>query len=232
MGYDTTTMPQGGCTREGVAGPLAGEMLVLQWQAHPCWPVRHNAARALAALRAGARGVLLARAGRRRPHRHERHALFPSDLSPASLDSLRLAIRSLPPMRFTLLHGCRVSGEGSMRAADVGEDTLDACRRRSEGAARAAGWRFAAQLRPCEVRPVLALLRQPWHAAVAAHAAMARPDVLVLAEAGAGPFAAWRWRAQLRALLARTECDLLLLPRPVPDDRPARRGLGGALNVY
>lgn len=212
MDYGTITMPRGGCTRETVAGPLAGGMLVLQWEAHPCWPVRHNAARALAALRAGARAVLLARPGLQRPYRHEGHALFPTDLSPASLDSLRLAMRTLPPMRFTLLHGCRVSGEGGMRTAGVGADTLDACRRRSESAARAAGWRFAAQLRPCEVRPVLALLRQPWHAAIAAHAAMVRPDVLVLAEAGGGPLAAWRWRTQLRALLARTGCDLLLLP--------------------
>lgn len=212
MAYETTTLPRGGCTGESAAGPAAGEMLVLHWQAHPCWPVRHNAGRALAALRAGAPAVLLARAGRQRPWRREGHALFPTDLSPSSLDSLRLAIRSLPSMRFTLLHGCRVSGEGSMRAAGVGEDTLDACRRRREAAARAAGFRFAAQLRPCEVRPVLALLRQPWHAAIAAHAAMARPDVLVLAEAEGGPFAPWRWRTHLRALLARTECDLLLLP--------------------
>jgi hypothetical protein len=214
VAYDTTTLPQGGCTRESAAGPVARAMLVLHWQAHPFWPVRHNAGRALAALRTGARAVLLARAGRQRPYREHGHALFPTDLSPSSLDSLRLAIRTLPPMRFTLLHGCRVNGEGSMRTAGVGDDTLEACRRRSEEAARTAGWRFAAQLRPCEVRPVLAPLRQPWHAVVAAHAAMARPDVLVLADAGGGPWAAWRWRADLRALLARAECDLLLLPRP------------------
>lgn len=212
MAYDTYCIPQGGCSRKHAAGLLAGQMLVLHWQAHPCWPVRHNAGRALAALRSGARAVLLARAGRQRPYRQDGHALFPTDLSPSSLGSLRLAMRTLPPMRFTLLHGCRVSGEGSMRTAGVGDDTLDACRRRSEGAARAAGVRFAAQLQPYGVRPLLAVLRQPWYAAVAQHAAMARPDVLVLSAAGVSPWAAWRWRADLRSLLARTECDLLLLP--------------------
>lgn len=209
---DTTTMPQGGLSRHPAAASAAGEMQVLHWQAHPCWPVRHNAGRALAALRAGAGAVLLVRAGRQSLERHDGHALFPTDLAPSSLDSLRLAMRTLPRMRFTLLHGCRVGGAGSMRMAGVGDATLDACRRRSEGAARAALWRFAAQLPAREVRPVLMVLREPWHAAVAAHAAMARPDLLVLADGGGGPWAAWRWRARLRALLARTECDLLLLP--------------------
>ncbi|MFN3792840.1 hypothetical protein [Massilia sp.] len=212
MFTETCPLPLDGCAWDPSAGPLDGEMLVLHWQAHPCWPVRHNAGRALRALRGGARAVLLVRAGRERPYRRDGHALFPSDLSPASLDSLRRAIGTLPPMRFTLLHGCRVSGEGSMRAAGVGEAALDACRRRSEAAARAAGLRFAAQAEGCEVRPLLALQRQPWHAVVAEHAAMARPDVLVLSETASGPWAAWRWRARLRALLARTECDLLLLP--------------------
>ncbi|RZA34202.1 MAG: hypothetical protein EOP92_16890 [Lysobacteraceae bacterium] len=211
MDDDTTTLPQDVCGP--AAGPAPGPMLVLEWQAHPIWPVRHNAARALAALHAGARAVLLARPGRQRPWAFDGHALFPSDLSPSSLASLRLAIRTLPPMRFTLLHGCRIRGEGSMRSAGIGDATLDACRRSTEAAARAAGLRFAAQLRSCDLRPALALLRQPWHAAVAAHAAMARPDVLVLADASGGPWARWRWRADLRALLARTECDLLLLPR-------------------
>ncbi|WP_027863582.1 hypothetical protein [Massilia alkalitolerans] len=215
---DTTTMPQGGLTRHPAAGSAAGEMQVLHWQAHPCWPVRHNARRALAALRAGAGAVLLVRAGRQPLERRDGQALFPTDLSPSSLDSLRLAMRTQPRMRFTLLHGCRVGGEGSMRTAGVGDAALDACRRRSEGAARAALWRFAAQLPPREVRPVLMVLRQPWHAAVAAHAAMARPDLLVLADGGGGPWAAWRWRASLRALLARTECDLLLLPPPARAD--------------
>lgn len=213
MAYDTYRIPRGGCQRRPGERLLAGQMLVLRWQAHPCWPVRHNAGRALAALRAGAHAVLLAREGRQRPYRRDGHALFPTDLSQASLDSLRLAIRTLPSMRFTLLHGCHVSGEGSMRSAGVGDETLDACRRRSEGAARAAAARFAAQLRLCDVRPALMVLRQPWYAAVAEHAAMTRPDVLVLSEAGSGPWQAWRWRADLHALLARTDCDLLLLPR-------------------
>lgn len=202
-----------------------GEMLVLHWQAHPCWPVRHNAERALGALRVsdgGARPVLLVRSSLPRPYRGG-HALFPTDLSRSSLDNLRRAMGMLPPMRFTLLHGCRVSGEGSMRAAGVGDAALDACRRRSEAAARAAGQRFAAQLEEGEVRPMLALQRQPWHAVVAGHAAMARPDVLVLSQAASGPWAAWRWRAHVRALLARTGCDLLLLPcvrGPNPGLRP------------
>lgn len=216
MAYDTI-MPQGGSTWHRTGGQDAGEMRVLHWQAHPLWPVRHNAARALAALRAGAGAVLLVRAGRQYQSRQDGHALFPTDLSPSSLESARLAIRTLPRMRFTLLHGCRVRGEGGMRMAGVGAATLDACRRSSEGAARAALWRFAAQLRARQVRPVLMVLRQPWIAAVAAHAAMTRPDVLVLADGGGGPWAAWRRRAGLRALLARTECDLLLLPRAGAD---------------
>ena len=156
--------------------------------------------------------MLLVRGARQRSYQH---ALLPTDLSPASLDDVRHAIRTLPPMRFTLLHGCRVSGEGGMRSAGVGDAVLDACRRSSEGAARAAAWRFAAQLAAGDARRLtvrVLVLRQPWTVAVAAHAAMARPDLLVLADRRRGLWRDWCWQADLRALLRRTSCDLLLLP--------------------
>lgn len=117
-------------------------------------------------------------------------------------------------MRFTLLHTCRVSGEGSMRTAGVGDAVLDACRRRTEGAARAAGCRFAAQLPDAARRLALrvSLLREPWAVAVAAHAATIGAEVLVLADAGGGWWQDRRRRADLCVLLRRTDCDLLLLP--------------------
>jgi len=182
----------------------------LGWHDHPYWPVWHNLRRALASLRGGERAVLLLRSRLRRMYRH---ALLPTDFSPSSLDGLRRAIRALPPMRFTLLHTCRVAGEGSMRMAGVGDDVLDACRQRKERAARAAGHRYAAQLAPFDTSVSVLVLRQPWAAAVASHAALARPDLLVLIETSGGPCEAWRWRTNLRALLGRTDCDLLLLPR-------------------
>lgn len=193
-------------------GMASAGTVVLDWHAHPYCPVSLNARRALRLLRSAGRAVWLAREGRQRGCRH---ALFPTDLSPSSLASLRQAVRMLPRMRFTVLHGCRVSGEGSMRAAGVGDAVLDACRRRTEGAARAAGYRFAAQLpgaaRRLTVRVLL--LREPWAVAVAAHAAMIHADLLVLADARGGWWEDRRRHADLCMLLRRTDCDLLLLPR-------------------
>lgn len=186
-------------------------MVVLDWHAHPYWPVSLNARRALRLLRSAGRAVWLAREGRQHGCRH---ALFPTDLSPSSLAGLRQAVRMLPRMRFTLLHCCRVSGEGSMRSAGVADPVLDACRRRTEAAARAAGYRFAAQLpdaaRQLTVRVLL--LREPRAVAVAAHAAMIHADVLVLADARAGWWEERRRHAGLCALLRRMDCELLLLP--------------------
>ncbi|MCC2973707.1 hypothetical protein [Massilia sp. IC2-476] len=188
----------------------AADILALGWRAHRCWPAWRNMRRALAALREGGRAVLLVRAAAARPYGN---ALFPTDLSPASLESLRCALATLPRMRFTLLHVCRIAGEGHMRAADVGDAALDECRRRVARRARAAGQRFVAQAPSCDARLVLRVARQPWAVTVAAHAAAAAPDVLVLAGVGGGLLEDWRRRADLCTLLRRTTCDLLLLPR-------------------
>ena len=145
-----------------------------------------------------------------------RHALYPTDFSAASLDSLRRVIGTLPRMRYTLLHACRVAGEGSMRMAGVSDAVREGCRRRAERTARAAGHRFMAQLPPCDVRLVLVSGR-PWTAAVAAHAALARPDLLVLDGIRGGILDRWRWSARLRALSRQTGCDLLLLPHARAD---------------
>jgi len=185
--------------------------LVLHWCPHPCWPVSHNLRCALALLRAGASAVLLARSGAGRSYRH---VVFPSDLSASSLACLQRAVRMLPQARITLLHACRVSGEGSMRMAGVGDAALEDCRRRAERRARSACSGFAARAAPGDPRRLatrVLLLRQPWAAAVAAHAALARADLLVLGLAGGGPLASWRCKAAMRRLLRRTDCDLLLL---------------------
>ncbi len=184
-------------------------ILVLGWRKHPCWEAGHNARRALAALCEEDRAVLLVRARAPRPYGS---ALFPTDLSPASLESLRRAIGTLPRMRFTLLHSCRIAGEGSMRTAGIEDATLDDCRRRVERRARAAGQRFMAQLPPIDARLVVQVTRQPWPVAVSAHARAAPPDVLVLADVRGGCVERWRWRADLGMLLRRTACDILLLP--------------------
>ena len=161
-------------------------------------------------LRGGAHAVLLVRGAHRQAYRH---ALYPTDYSAASLDCLRQALRVLPRMRLTLLHLCRVYGEGQLQAAGVSVDTLDACRRGAEGAARAAGYRFAARA-ACESRLAVLVLRQPWMLAVAGYANMVRPDVLVLPGEPAGRWRGAMWRAALRAVLARTDCDVLLLSSP------------------
>lgn len=183
---------------------------VLGWQDHRWWPVPHNLQRAHAARRAGAQAVLLARAT---PPRRYRHALFPTDLSSASLALLRLAIGMLPPMTFTLLHARRVGGDGYLQAAGVGLTAVDACLHRAERSARAAGLRFAQQVRPCDTRLSLLALRQPWACAVA-DCANAGADLLVLPDAAEGGWRRWQHRARLRALLSRTACDVLLLPAP------------------
>lgn len=206
---DTAPRERHGGGRPARARPAGA--VVLRWHAHPCWPVRHNLRQALALLRGGASAVLLVRGEARRAYRH---AVFPSDLSPASLAFLRRAMDMLPQAGFTLLHACRVGGEGMMRTAGVGDDTLEACRRRTERAARAACARFAAQAAPGDPRRLLArvlLLRQPCSAAIAAHAAMMRADLLVLDDAGSGLHEGWRRQGAVRALLRRTDCDLLLL---------------------
>lgn len=183
------------------------QTVVVGWQARRWRPAAFNLGRALAALRGGAQAVLLVRGTGQRAYRH---ALYPTDFSSASLDGLRQALRVLPRMRLTLLHLCRMCGERRLQAAGVSVDTLDACRRRAEGAARAAGVRFAARA-ACESRLALLMLRQPRTLALAGYANMVRPDVLVLP---AGPAGRWRgamWRAALRTVLARTDCDVLLL---------------------
>ena len=198
----------------GLAGDRAApvgappQTVVLGWEGQGWWPALHQLRRARSSLRAG-RTVLLVRGEVRQPWRH---ALFPTDFSARSLAALRLARRALPPMCFTLLHACRAHGDGYLQAAGVGADAVEACRRRAEAAARAAGWRFAAQAPPGDTRLAVLALRQPWIEAVAAYANDAGPDLLVLDGA---PAPWWRralQRHRLRALLARTRCDVLLLP--------------------
>lgn len=183
------------------------QTIVLGWEARRWWPAAYNLGRALAALRGGAHAVLLVRGTQQQAYRR---ALYPTDYSAASLDGLQQAMRALPRMRLTLLHLCRICGEGQLQAAGVSADTLDACRRRAEGAARADGYRFAARA-ACESRMAVLLLRQPWTHAVAGYANMARPDVLVLPGEAPGRWRGLMWRAALRTVLARTDCDVLLL---------------------
>lgn len=195
-------------SRPAAARP-AVSTVVLGWQPHPWWPVLHNLRRAQAARLGGAHAVLLVRAAARR---HYRHALFPTDFSGASLALLRLAIAALPPMTVTLLHAYRACGDGVLQAAGVGPRTVDACLRRAERSARAAGWRFARQVRSTDTRLSLLALRQPWAGAVADSASESGADLLVLADGGGTGWRQWPQRARLRALLARTDCDVLLLP--------------------
>ncbi len=183
------------------------QTIVLGWQGRRWRPAAHNLGLALALLRGGAQAVLLVRGA---PQQDYRHALYPTDFSRASLDRLRQATRALPHMRLTLLHLCRICGDGQLQAAGVSAATLEACRRRAERSARAAGYRFAAGA-ACESRLAVLLLRQPWALAVAGYANMVRPDVLVLAGEAAGRWRGAVRRAALRAVLARTDCDVLLL---------------------
>ncbi len=90
------------------------QTIVLGWQGRRWWPAAHNLGRALALLRGGAQAVLLVRGA---PQQEYRRALYPTDFSRASLDRLRQAKRALPQMRLTLLHPCRICGDGQLQAA-------------------------------------------------------------------------------------------------------------------
>lgn len=198
--------------------------LVLEWEQRPRQSELHNLRRAQGALRATRSPVLLLR--RLRPHSHPyRHALFPTDLSAASLAQLQLAVRALPQAAFTLLHAVRASGDGYLQAAGVGEEAVEGCRLGAERRARAAGRRFVAQAGPSDLRLAVLALRQPWALAVAGHAGQVEADLLVLGGTGGGWWTAQQRQARLCALLSHTDCDVLLLPaqRPAAAADPALR---------
>lgn len=183
--------------------------VVLDWECPASQPVLHNLLRAQALLRAGGRPVLL----RRGPAAGLlRHALFPGDFSPGSLDRLRLAMRALPHARFTLLHLSRASGDGYLQAAGVGDDAVEACRLGAERRARLAARHLAVQAALPGILIEVQALRQPWASAVAAVAREREADVLALEGSSGGWLTRQMRQARLCALLSHTACDALLLP--------------------
>ena len=113
-----------------------------------------------------------------------RHALFPGDFSPASLALLRLAMRALPELRFTLLHLSRASGDGYLQAAGVGDDAVEVCRLGAERRARLAARHLAVQAVHPGILIEVQVLRQPWASAVAA---VARKRMADAADAPGAP---------------------------------------------
>lgn len=221
--HDAIHDRDGGTQRAARPAPGAPvNPMVLEWERRPRHAVLHNLRRAQGALRATRSPVLLLRGAR--PHAY-RHALFPTDLSAASLAQLRLAVRALPHAAFTLLHPVRASGDGYLQVAGVGEEAVEGCRLGAERRARAAGRRFVAQAGPSDLRLAVLALRQPWALAVAGHAGQVEADLLVLGGTGGGWWTAQQRQARLCALLSHTDCDVLLLPaqRPAAAADPALR---------
>lgn len=185
---------------------------VLDWECPASQPVLHNLLRAQALLRAGGRPVLLRRRPAQRQSHHALHALFPGDFSPASLARLRLAMRALPELRFTLLHLSRASGDGYLQAAGVAEDAVEACRLGAERRARLAARDLAVRAAHPGILIEVQALRQPWASAVAALAWERAADVLAVEGSSGGWLTRQMRQARLCALLSHTTCDVLLLP--------------------
>ncbi|SFD21979.1 hypothetical protein [Massilia yuzhufengensis] len=186
---------------------LAAALAVPAGPSRPWWHAFHHLALARTLLRAPRQPVLLLRATAQRPYRR---ALFALPAGPHAAALLRQALHTLPQAHFTVLAACRVGGEGSMRAAGVGAETLDACRRSAERATRARVRAVVAQAGGAGHRLSVVLARLPVAAAIGAHAVRAAPDLLVMEAAPTSWWGRWCWLARVRAAMAATDCDLLL----------------------
>ena len=191
--------------RASEADPAA---IVMGWQAHPWWPVLYNFNLLRDLSRNCMRPMLLVRQEPRRPYAH---AVFASDFSEESLETLKLAARLLPGARITIVHTYNVPGQGHMRAAGIRDDAIDACRENLEAELRRAYARTIDELGPASARLSLALLPRPTGLSVTNYVNAVGADVVILSGCHRWLVDEWCWQARARDLIGKTAADLLMI---------------------
>ncbi|MCS0590271.1 hypothetical protein ACFQ09_02085 [Massilia norwichensis] len=191
--------------RASEADPAA---IVMGWQAHPWWPTLYNFNLLRDLSRYAMRPMLLVRQEPRRPYAH---AVFASDFSDESLQTLKLATRLLPGARITIVHAYNVPGQGHMRAAGVRDDAIDACREQMESEIRRAYARTVDELGTASARLSLALLPRPTGLSVTNYVNAVGADVVILSGCQRWLVDEWCWQARARDLIGKTASDLLMI---------------------
>lgn len=208
--FETGAFPAALMQRALDADPL---LIAAAWQAHEWWPILHNFNLLRDVSRASLKPVLLVRQPARKPYAH---AVFPSDFSPDSLNTLQAALRLLPATRLTIVHAFHVPGEGQMRAAGVRDEAIGACRRKAELAAQEAFAALAARLQPRPARLSLVLLPRPTGLAVAEYVNAVDADIIVLSGSQRWLVDDWSWQHRARELIEKTSSDLLMVTPAKP----------------
>ncbi|MGJ7916695.1 universal stress protein [Massilia sp. LXY-6] len=206
--FDFGAFPASLMKRAIDADPL---LIATAWQAHEWWPILHNFNLLRDICRASMKPVLLVRQPAHKPYAH---AVFPSDFSPDSLNTLKVALRLLPATRLTIVHAFHVPGEGQMRAAGVRDDVIGTCRRNAERTAQEAFARMAAELRPRAAKLSLVLLPKPTGMAVANYVNAVDADIIVLSDSQRWLVDDWSWQTRAREMLEKTSSDLLMVSSP------------------
>jgi hypothetical protein len=192
-------------------------LVAVAWQSHEWWPILHNFNLLRDLARACLKPVLLVRQPPLAPYAH---AVFPSDCSDESLQTLKTALRLLPGTRFTILHTYNVPGEGHMREVGIRDGVIETCRQKAESAAQKACSRLLAELRPqCgphKPKLSLALLPKPTGLSVTNYVNAVGADVVVLSAGQKWLVEDWSWQARARDLLDKTSSDLLMISPPKP----------------
>ena len=184
-------------------------LVVLGWHA-PSWLGRLRNAWAFGAIaRRSRQPVLLVRNAVLRPYAR---VLVAADFSDAALEAVRAAARCAPGARFTLLHALDSGMEGYFRRAGVADRVIEQYRRKLRSAARTRFQRFLGRLHLPGADVKLVMSPHPERAALRVHAALARPDLIVVSARGCGILGGLLGTSAAHETLAATSCDLLVVP--------------------
>lgn len=190
------------------AGQAAPGLIAIAWQAHPWWPVLHNFNLMRDLSRSCMCPTLLVRQQAQRPYRH---AVFASDFSCDSLETLKVAARLLPGVRITIAHTYKVPGEGHMRTAGVRNDAIDACRQTLEREVKTAYARTLEELKPQSSKLTLALLPRPTGLSVTNYVNAVGADLVILSAGQRWLVDEWCRQSRARDLIGKTASDLLMI---------------------
>jgi hypothetical protein len=152
--------------------------------------------------------TLLVRQQAQRPYRH---AVFASDFSCESLETLKVAARLLPGVRITIVHTYKVPGEGHMRTAGVRNDAIDACRQTLEREVKTAYARTLEELKPQSSKLTLALLPRPTGLSLTNYVNAVGADLVILSGGQRWLVDEWCRQSRARDLIGKTASDLLMI---------------------
>jgi hypothetical protein len=210
--FDFGTLAASSMERVVQTSPI---LIAVAWQSHEWWPILHNFNLLRDLARACLKPVLLVRQPPLGPYAH---AVFPSDFSEESFETLKTALRLLPGTRFTILHTYHVPGEGQMREVGVKNGVIETCRQKAESAAQKSCSRLLAELPPQlmvhKPKLSLALLPRPTGLSVTNYVNAVGADVVILSAGQKWLVEDWSWQSRARDLLEKTSSDVLMISPP------------------